>query len=54
MVNCLECEGPIEVAADLKVNEIIECRECQAELEVLSLDPVTVALAPEVEEDWGE
>lgn len=54
MVTCLECEGSIDVATDLKVNEIIECRECQSELEVLTLDPVTVALAPEVEEDWGE
>lgn len=54
MVTCLECEESIEVAADLKVNEIIECGDCQAELEVLTLDPISVALAPEVEEDWGE
>ena len=30
------------------------CPDCGAELEITSLDPLTVELAPEVEEDWGE
>lgn len=54
MVTCLECDDAVETASDLKVSEIIECGQCQSELEVLTLDPVSVALAPEVEEDWGE
>jgi alpha-aminoadipate carrier protein LysW len=35
-------------------NEIVECSACGVELEVISIDPVAVALAPEEEEDWGE
>lgn len=35
-------------------NEILPCEECGAELEVMSLEPFKVELAPEVEEDWGE
>jgi alpha-aminoadipate carrier protein LysW len=36
------------------IGEIVECPECGAELEVVNNNPVTLALAPEVEEDWGE
>ncbi|WUO34738.1 lysine biosynthesis protein LysW [Streptomyces sp. NBC_00286] len=35
-------------------NEIVECADCASELEILSIDPVLLALAPDVEEDWGE
>ncbi len=34
--------------------EIVLCPDCEVELEVRSVNPVTVELAPEVEEDWGE
>jgi alpha-aminoadipate/glutamate carrier protein LysW len=37
-----------------QVSEIVECSECSVELEVLAAEPLTLALAPEVEEDWGE
>ncbi|MFF8955189.1 lysine biosynthesis protein LysW [Streptomyces sp. NPDC014894] len=53
-VPCLECEAVVETPADIKVSEIVECNDCSVELEIISTDPVTVALAPEVEEDWGE
>ena len=36
------------------VGEIIECEECGVELEVVSVNPLKLELAPEVEEDWGE
>jgi alpha-aminoadipate carrier protein LysW len=35
-------------------NEIAQCPGCGAELEVVSLEPLTLQLAPEEEEDWGE
>jgi alpha-aminoadipate/glutamate carrier protein LysW len=53
MTNCPECEVGIAVQ-DLLVGELIYCPECNAELEVLRLEPPAVALAPQVEEDWGE
>lgn len=53
-VICVECDGEVDVADDVIVGEILECPDCGVELEVTSTDPVTIALAPEVEEDWGE
>jgi len=53
MAHCPECEATITVQG-LMVGEIIYCPDCSAELEVLGLQPPAVALAPEVEEDWGE
>ncbi|WP_347117535.1 lysine biosynthesis protein LysW [Streptomyces sp. 21So2-11] len=53
-VACPECVGNVEFAEKPELNEIIECGECAGELEVISLDPLVIAVAPEVEEDWGE
>ncbi|GJM41194.1 MAG: lysine biosynthesis protein LysW [Ardenticatenaceae bacterium] len=53
-VNCVECGGAVEIANDVMIGEILECPECGAELEVVNKNPVTLTLAPEVEEDWGE
>jgi alpha-aminoadipate carrier protein LysW len=35
-------------------NEIVQCPDCGADLEIISLEPVALVLAPEEEEDWGE
>jgi len=51
---CPECAAELELAADTEVGEIVICPDCGVELEVLSLDPLELGLAPEVEEDWGE
>ncbi len=50
---CPECEGAVPTA-DVERGEIVQCPDCGAELEVTSTDPVTLQLAPEEEEDWGE
>jgi alpha-aminoadipate carrier protein LysW len=44
----------LDLAADVEVGEIVVCPDCGVELEMMSLDPTTLELAPEVEEDWGE
>jgi len=51
---CPECVAEITLPASTLESEIIACPDCGAELEVISLNPPTLALAPEVEEDWGE
>jgi alpha-aminoadipate/glutamate carrier protein LysW len=53
VISCPECDGDVAVA-DPVLNEIVECGECRSELEVVSVQPLLVALAPEAEEDWGE
>jgi len=52
--NCPECDATISLASDVVEGEIIVCPDCAAELEVTSVDPAELALAPEVGEDWGE
>jgi alpha-aminoadipate carrier protein LysW len=52
--SCPECDAEITLAQDTLPGEIIQCPDCGAELEVLSLNPPRLDLAPEEEEDWGE
>ncbi len=51
---CPECEGQIKLPKDVIVGEIVPCGDCGIELEVLTLNPVALELAPAIEEDWGE
>jgi alpha-aminoadipate carrier protein LysW len=51
---CIECAATVALPGDVMQNEIVQCAECGVELEVLAVAPVELALAPEVEEDWGE
>ncbi len=50
---CPECEGTITLQDPME-GEIVPCAFCGVDLEVVSLDPLTLDLAPEEEEDWGE
>lgn len=54
MPNCPECGSALALDDDVIAHEIVECSACGVELEVVSVDPVEVTLAPEEEEDWGE
>ncbi len=51
---CPECEDEVQIGHSVRLNEIVECAGCRNELEIVALSPVVLALAPEVEEDWGE
>ncbi len=53
IAHCSECDA--EISLDNVVQgEIIVCSDCGVDLEVISLDPPQLALAPMEEEDWGE
>lgn len=51
---CPECAGAVPLDDGVIQHEILPCPDCGVELEVLTLEPIQLALAPEVEEDWGE
>lgn len=51
---CPECKAGVPVPDSAMVAEIVVCGTCSAELEVVATGPAVLALAPEVEEDWGE
>jgi alpha-aminoadipate carrier protein LysW len=50
---CPECFAEITMT-DVMQNEITQCPGCGSELEVTGLSPLTLSLAPQEEEDWGE
>ena len=52
--SCPECEAEITFGEIPVLSEILQCPECGSELEVVSLDPLELELAPEEDEDWGE
>ena len=51
---CPECDASVAIPTDAMANELISCPDCGSELEIVSLNPVMLELAPETEEDWGE
>ncbi|MEZ4664341.1 MAG: lysine biosynthesis protein LysW [Caldilineaceae bacterium] len=53
VAECPECFAEVELE-DVMEHEIVQCPDCGADLEVLSISPLTLDLAPEEEEDWGE
>lgn len=54
VVRCPECDTSVDFDRAPLICEIVTCARCDAELEVVGLEPTVLALAPEVEEDWGE
>ncbi len=53
VAQCPDCETALNLQG-LLVGEVLYCPDCNAELEVLNIEQPEVALAPQVEEDWGE
>jgi alpha-aminoadipate carrier protein LysW len=52
-IECPECAARLNARPTL-AGEVLDCTDCGAELEVVSLQPLLVQLAPQAEEDWGE
>jgi len=52
-VECLECGFELTLE-DIEEGELIVCPECGTEMEVVSIDPISLEPAPVEEEDWGE
>jgi len=53
-VTCPECAAEITLDGSTELGEIIVCSDCGVDLEVTSLKPPEVKLAPMEQEDWGE
>lgn len=51
---CPTCGAQVPLPANAMAHELISCPECGTELEIISLNPATLDLAPTSEEDWGE
>ncbi len=46
-VFCPECENPLDVDDELEEGETMQCDECGVELEVVSSDPMELAVIDE-------
>ena len=51
---CIECETSLSVPADALVGEIVPCPSCGVDLEIAETTPLTLTVAPDIQEDWGE
>ena len=51
---CPHCAAAVALTGDPELGELLDCNECDEELEIVCLDPPELAPAPEEEEDWGE
>ena len=51
---CPECAATVTLSGNVERGEIVQCADCGAELEVTSVSPLELELAPDEEEDWGE
>ncbi|MFG0292504.1 MAG: lysine biosynthesis protein LysW [Phycisphaerales bacterium JB050] len=52
--SCPECDASITFDRIPLRGQVARCTDCGVELEVTCIEPLTLELAPEVEEDWGE
>jgi alpha-aminoadipate/glutamate carrier protein LysW len=51
---CPECVAEIILDVTTEAGEIIVCPDCGVDLEVISVNPPVIELAPMEQEDWGE
>ena len=50
---CPECAAEVSFARRPIAGEVCRYSQCSAELEVTSVVPLTLEVAPEAGEDWG-
>jgi len=51
---CPECNATVSLGEGVERGEVVACPDCNAELEVIGIDPPYLVLAPPEEVDWGE
>ena len=51
---CPICDGGVPEDKTWELGELVDCPECEAMLEVVSVNPAKLEQAPEEDEDSGE
>lgn len=46
-IPCPDCKEEVAIPEDCEVGEVLECKNCGAEMEVLNLEPFQVSLIEE-------
>ena len=52
-VNCISCDTHIQLRKPPKIGMLVTCPKCDAELEVVWLDPLELDW-PFIDDDWDE
>lgn len=53
-VYCLDCDSAIQINASAKVGDEIVCENCEAEFELVSLNPPVIEWLYDDDEEWDE
>lgn len=53
-IQCPDCEGNILLDSSTEKGEVVRCKDCSVDLEVVSLQPLKINHLPKMDEDWGE
>jgi len=51
---CPACEGEVRVSPEVEIGDYLTCPECDAELEVIEVDPLEFDVVSEGEEEYEE
>lgn len=51
---CPDCEGNIFLDNVTEKGEVVTCKDCSVQLEIVSVQPLKINHAPMLDEDWGE
>ena len=54
LVKCPKCATDATPPDNVMEGEVVQCTEWELEMEIVSLSPLNLELAPEEEENWGE
>lgn len=54
LATCPECDADIHVDEDMDKGDVVHCDECEANLEVVGLDPVELDVASSDDDDYDD
>ncbi len=54
LCHCPVCGIQLTLSCDLVMGELLECDDCETELEVVGFGPVELKKTPTAEEEWEE
>jgi len=54
MTICPECDERLFIPPGQPLGKFVDCDWCEAELEIIQVEPYRIKKAPPIEDAWGE
>ena len=51
---CLDCDRSIKLGDRVSISDVVECLHCEAEFQIMNLDPPDLEWLYEEDDDWYE